>query len=60
MDNYVSEYFSVARFRIAYVAVIKPMTDKSQWGNANPGFKILPPKMKRPLIGLKRIESRDI
>jgi hypothetical protein len=31
-----------------YASVIKPMTDKSQWGNVNPGFKVLPPMMKRP------------
>jgi hypothetical protein len=48
MEDYVHEYYSVAKFKTVYAGVTKPMTDKSQWGNGDPGFKVLPPKIKRP------------
>jgi hypothetical protein len=48
IEDYVHEYYSIAKFRIAYAGVISPMTDKSQWANVDLGFKVLPPHMKRP------------
>jgi hypothetical protein len=48
MEDYVHEYYSIAKFKTVYTGVIKSMTDKSQWGNGDSGFKVLPPKMKRP------------
>jgi hypothetical protein len=29
IEDYVHEYYSIAKFRIAYAGVISPMTDKS-------------------------------
>ena len=48
LEDYVHEYYSLDRFRVAYEGVIRPMTDKSQWVKFDPGFKVCPPKMKRP------------
>ena len=47
MEDYVHEYFSIAKFRVAYEGVTRPMTDKSQWVTVDPGFKVKPPQMKR-------------
>ncbi|XP_078176238.1 uncharacterized protein LOC144569652 [Carex rostrata] len=48
IEDYVHEYFSIAKFRVAYEGVIRPMIDKSQWVTDDPGFKVEPPLMKRP------------
>jgi hypothetical protein len=54
MEDYVHEYYSVAKFKATYAGVINPMLDKSQWINVDLGFKVLPPLMKRPLVGLEK------
>ncbi|XP_034580832.1 uncharacterized protein [Setaria viridis] len=46
LGSFVHEYYSVARFKVAYSGTIPTMTDKSQWPNVNMGFKLLPPKLK--------------
>jgi zinc finger SWIM domain-containing protein 3 len=48
LEDYVHEYFSIAKFRVAYEGVIRPMTDKSQWVNVDLEFNVHPPLMKRP------------
>jgi hypothetical protein len=48
MENYVHDYYSVDRFKMAYAGEIWPMNDKAQWVQSDPGFIVYPPKHKRP------------
>jgi hypothetical protein len=48
LEDYVHEYYSLNRFRVAYEGMIAPMPDKSQWVTFDPGFQVHPPNMKRP------------
>jgi MULE transposase domain/SWIM zinc finger len=48
LEDYVHEYYSLYKFRVAYAGIISPMPDKLQWVNFDPGFKIYPPNMIRP------------
>jgi hypothetical protein len=43
IDDYVHEYYSVARFRAAYEGRVEPMLDRSQWPEVNLGYKVWPP-----------------
>ncbi|WVZ64280.1 hypothetical protein U9M48_013826 [Paspalum notatum var. saurae] len=47
IEDYVHEYYSVAKFKKAYGKSVKPMTDRKQWPQVNPGFKLWPPILKR-------------
>ena len=43
IDDYVHEYYSVARFKAAYAGRVEPMPDRSQWPEVDLGFKVYPP-----------------
>jgi hypothetical protein len=47
IEDYVHEYYSVARFKKAYGKSVKPMTDRKQWPKVDIGFKLWPPVLKR-------------
>ncbi|CAN6363417.1 unnamed protein product [Urochloa humidicola] len=47
IEDYVHEYYSVAKFKKAYEKSVKPMTDRKQWPKIDPGFKLWPPILKR-------------
>jgi hypothetical protein len=47
IDDYVHEYYSVARFRAAYEGRVQPMQDRSHWPEVDLGFKIFPPLLGR-------------
>ena len=47
IEDYVHEYYSVAKFKKAYEKSVKPMTDRKQWPKMDPGFKLWPPILKR-------------
>jgi hypothetical protein len=47
IEDYVHEYYSVVKFKKAYGKSVKPMTDRKQWPQVNPGFKLWPPILKR-------------
>lgn len=47
MEDYVDDFFSLAKFKAAYAGIVQPMTDKSQWRKIDPGFKLHPPQLKR-------------
>ncbi|WVZ62034.1 hypothetical protein U9M48_011824 [Paspalum notatum var. saurae] len=47
IEDYVHEYYSVVMFKKAYEKCVKPMTDRTQWPQVNPGFKLWPPLLKR-------------
>jgi hypothetical protein len=47
IEDYVHEYYSVAKFKKAYEKSVKPMTDRTQWPEVNIDFKLWPPILKR-------------
>ena len=47
MEKYMNKYFSVKRFREAYMGVIEPLTDRSQWPNVILYFVLHAPLPKR-------------
>jgi hypothetical protein len=47
LEEYVDEYFSVARFQAAYKGVLVPIRGRSQWPKVNPGFDMIPPKLTK-------------
>jgi hypothetical protein len=47
MDVFVHEYFSVERFKKAYVGKFSPMTSKDSWPCVDFGYKIKKLKLRR-------------
>ena len=48
VDQYCSEYFSVAKFRAAYAENVPALLGKDQWNIVDPGFKLHSPVLTRP------------
>jgi hypothetical protein len=48
VDQYVSEYFSVAKFRAVYAINIPTLLGKDQWMKVDPGFKLYSLVLTRP------------
>ena len=48
IENFVHEYFSVAKFAATYAQNVPPMVDVHDWEIVNPGFKLEPPILRRP------------
>ena len=48
VDQYCSEYFSVAKFRVAYAENVPALLGKDQWNIVDPGFKLHSPVLTRP------------
>ena len=62
LKNYVSGYFTIAKYKATYALEIGPLSDKAQWIKVDIGFKVLPPKLnlrspERPKK--KRIRGTD-
>ena len=47
IEDYVHKYYSVATFKKAYEARVKPISNRSQWPEVNLGFKVHPPLLGR-------------
>lgn len=47
LEIYVREYYSVDKFKAAYVGLVMPMIDKHQWPRVDLGFRLWPPILKR-------------
>ena len=47
VDQYVSEYFSVAKFGVAYAMNVPTLLGKDQWMKVDPGFKLYSPVLTR-------------
>jgi hypothetical protein len=47
IEDYVHEYYSVARFKAAYADRIEPIPDKDEWPVVNLGFKVYPSLLGR-------------
>jgi hypothetical protein len=50
VDQYVLEYFSIAKFREAYAQNVPTLLGRAQWMQVNPGFKIYVPVLTRPIV----------
>jgi hypothetical protein len=48
VDQYISEYFSVAKFKAAYASNVPALLGKDQWNIVDPGFKLHSPVLTRP------------
>jgi hypothetical protein len=48
MEDFVDDYYSVQRFKLAYQFEVTPMGDKSQWPKNDPPFEMIPPPLERP------------
>jgi hypothetical protein len=55
IEDYVHEYYFIARFRAAYQGRVEPFPDRTQWPVVDLGFKICPPLLERPL-GRPRVQ----
>jgi len=47
IEDFVHEYYSVARFKATYEDRIEPIPDRSQWPVVELGFKVFPPLLGR-------------
>jgi hypothetical protein len=47
IEDFVHEYYSVARFKAAYEERIEPLPDRSEWPVVDLGFKVYPPLLGR-------------
>jgi hypothetical protein len=47
IQEYVHEYYSVARFKATYEHVLPALEGKQQWDIVDPGFKLCAPVLKR-------------
>jgi hypothetical protein len=48
VDQYVSEYFFVAKFKVTYAENVPALLGKDQWTIIDPGFKLHAPVLVRP------------
>ncbi|KAM0827872.1 hypothetical protein ACQ4PT_067900 [Festuca glaucescens] len=48
IQQYVHEYYSVARFKATYAHALPALEGKQQWDIVDPGFKLCAPVLKRP------------
>nr|XP_045083495.1 uncharacterized protein LOC120962420 [Aegilops tauschii subsp. strangulata] len=48
VDQYCSEYFSVAKFMVTYADNVPALLGKDQWNIVDPGFKLHAPVITRP------------
>ena len=48
IGDFVDDYYSIQRFKLAYKFEVTPMGDKSQWPKNDPPFEVVPPPLERP------------
>ena len=58
VDQYYSEYFSVAKFMATYANNVPALLGKDQWNIVDPGFKLHSLVMTRPPGRLKKNRLR--
>ncbi|KAM0884524.1 hypothetical protein ACQ4PT_030919 [Festuca glaucescens] len=47
IQQYVHDYYSVAKFKATYAHALPALEGKQQWDIVDPGFKLCPPVLKR-------------
>ncbi|KAM0857417.1 hypothetical protein ACQ4PT_048492 [Festuca glaucescens] len=50
IQQYVHEYYSVARFKATYAHALPALEGKQQWDIVDPGFKLCAPVLKRAAV----------
>ncbi|KAM0896486.1 hypothetical protein ACQ4PT_023140 [Festuca glaucescens] len=50
IQQYVHEYYSVARFKATYAHALPALEGKQQWDIVDPDFKLCAPVLKRPAV----------
>jgi len=58
IDDYVYEYYSVARFRAAYEGRVEALPDRSQWPVVDLGYKVYPPLLGRSTGRPRKVRIR--
>lgn len=58
--NYVSEYYTIQKYKATYELNIKPMPDPSQWTSSNNVPVIAPPEVKRTVGRPPRNRRREL
>ena len=58
MDDFVHDYFSVDKLRKAYSGLFNPMISKHFWQHVDLGYKIKKPKLRRSLVGQRKLGLR--
>ncbi|KAM0924857.1 hypothetical protein ACQ4PT_004756 [Festuca glaucescens] len=59
IQQYVHDYYSVARFKATYAHALPALEGKQQWDIVDPGFKLCPPALKRAAVDLAFGECFD-
>jgi hypothetical protein len=47
IEDFIHDYYSIERFKMAYQFQIAPMNDKSEWLTIDPGFEMILPPLQR-------------
>ena len=47
IEDFVHDYYSVERFKMAYQFQITPMNEKSEWPKVDLGFEMIPPPLQK-------------
>ncbi|KAM0837613.1 hypothetical protein ACQ4PT_061525 [Festuca glaucescens] len=50
IQQYVHDYYSVAKFKDTYAHALPALEGKQQWDIVDPGFKLCPPVLKRAAV----------
>ncbi|XP_071681905.1 uncharacterized protein [Lolium perenne] len=50
IQQYVHDYYSVAKFKATYAHALPALEGKQQWDPVDPGFKLCPPVLKRAAV----------
>ena len=58
IDDYVYEYYSVARFRAAFEGRVEALPDRSQWPVVDLGYKVYPPLLGRSTGRPRKVRIR--
>ncbi|KAM0908489.1 hypothetical protein ACQ4PT_015411 [Festuca glaucescens] len=58
IQQYVHDYYSVARFKATYAHALPALEGKQQWDKVDPGFKLCAPILKRAAGRLRKSRIR--
>src|SRR3954463_12060325 len=58
IQQYVHDYYSVARFKATYAYVLLALEGKQPWDRVDPGFKLCAPVLKRSAGGPRKARIR--
>ena len=59
IEDYVHEYYSLEKFKAAYMGIIEPMPDKRHWPKVDLGFLMGAPLAKRPVGRQRKLRMKS-